>query len=140
MDTEQLILQQTASLPEELKKAILLYVTFVVQQYQKSATIEEPIKKKRGGLGLYQGMIVMSDDFDEPLDELKEYMQMNRYLLDTHTILWYLENNNRLPQKIKVLLENADNQLFVSIISFFFVYIFLYFFKNRIKQFYFYAN
>jgi hypothetical protein len=74
MDTEQLILQQTAALPEELKKAVLLYVTFVVQQYQKSATIEEPIKKKRGGLGLYHGMIVMADDFDEPLDELKEYM------------------------------------------------------------------
>lgn len=74
MDTEQLILEQTASLPEELKKAILLYVTFVVQQYQKSAITEEPIKKKRGGLGLYQGMVIMSDDFDKPLDELKEYM------------------------------------------------------------------
>jgi hypothetical protein len=73
MDTEQLILEQTASLPEELKKAVLLYVTFVVQQYQKSATIEEPIKKKRGGFGSYQG-IIMADDFDEPLDELKEYM------------------------------------------------------------------
>lgn len=31
--------------------------------------------------------------------------------------MWYLENNHRLPQKIKVLLENTDNQLFVSIIS-----------------------
>jgi hypothetical protein len=75
MNIEQIILQQTASLPEELKKAILLYVDFVVQQYQKSKTSKEtPTTKKRGGLGLYQGMIVMSADFDAPLEDLKEYM------------------------------------------------------------------
>ncbi len=75
MNIEQIILQQTASLPEELKKAILLYVNFVVQQYQKNTTKEQtPTHKKRGGLGLYQGMIMMSADFDAPLEDLKEYM------------------------------------------------------------------
>ncbi len=42
---------------------------------------------------------------------------MSSYLLDTHTLLWYLENNNRLTEKVKVLLEDTNNQLFISIAS-----------------------
>ena len=31
-------------------------------------------KKRRAGLGCLKGKITMSDDFDEPLDDFKDYM------------------------------------------------------------------
>ncbi len=39
------------------------------------------------------------------------------YLLDTHTLLWYLENNANLSQRMKAFLEDAENELFLSIAS-----------------------
>ena len=34
--------------------------------------MEKPTK--RGGLGIWKGKIWMADDFDEPLEDLKDYM------------------------------------------------------------------
>lgn len=43
---------------------------------------------------------------------------MAAYLLDTHTILWYSENNENLSPKAAKIISNPDNELFVSIASF----------------------
>ena len=43
---------------------------------------------------------------------------MAAYLLDTHTILWYSENNENLSLKVAKIISNPDNELFVSIASF----------------------
>jgi hypothetical protein len=71
MPTEELILQQTTLLPEELKRAVLLYINFLVQQYQNQAVlIETEIvenSQKRGGFGEYKDKIWIADDFDAPL-------------------------------------------------------------------------
>ena len=40
-----------------------------------------------------------------------------RYLLDTHILIWSFENNVRLPQHFKEIIEDTNNQLFVSIAS-----------------------
>ena len=79
MPTEELILQQTTLLPEELKRAVLLYINFLVQQYQNQAVseettlIEEP--KTRGMFGVLKGKIWIADDFDAPLEEeFADYM------------------------------------------------------------------
>ena len=40
-----------------------------------------------------------------------------RYLLDTHILIWSFENNVRLPRHFKEIIEDTDNQLFVSIAS-----------------------
>ena len=40
------------------------------------------------------------------------------YLLDTHTVLWFITDDNKLPQKAKELIQNLDNICFVSIASF----------------------
>jgi len=46
------------------------YITFLLkQQLPQSAT-----RKKERDLGWAKGMIWMSDDFDEPLEEFKDYM------------------------------------------------------------------
>jgi PIN domain nuclease of toxin-antitoxin system len=41
-----------------------------------------------------------------------------RYLLDTHAFLWTAARSKKLPQKTRHLIENANNPLFVSSISF----------------------
>jgi PIN domain nuclease of toxin-antitoxin system len=43
---------------------------------------------------------------------------MKRLLLDSHTLIWFFEDDTRLPTHIKSLIEDADNEVFVSIASF----------------------
>lgn len=38
-------------------------------------------------------------------------------LLDTHTIIWYFQNDEKLPSNISELLEDSSNNLYVSIVS-----------------------
>jgi hypothetical protein len=53
-------------LPKNIDKA---QVKVVFEDTEKKV---EPGKRK---MGIFKGTISMSDDFDEPLDELKEYME-----------------------------------------------------------------
>jgi Protein of unknown function (DUF2281) len=49
-----------------------------IEKAQVKVVFEEVEKKGETGkrkMGIFQGTITMSDDFDEPLDELKEYME-----------------------------------------------------------------
>ena len=40
-------------------------------------------------------------------------------MLDTHSLLWFQENNPRLSLKVKSIIENTDNVIFVSQVSLF---------------------
>ena len=40
-----------------------------------------------------------------------------RILFDTHTLIWFLEDNPRLPSNIRALLLRQDSQLFFSSVS-----------------------
>ena len=40
-----------------------------------------------------------------------------RYLIDTNVLIWYLEGKKILPKKIRILIENPDNECFVSIVN-----------------------
>lgn len=40
-----------------------------------------------------------------------------KILLDTHILLWALSNDMRLPEKAKKLIENAENEIYYSLIS-----------------------
>lgn len=42
-----------------------------------------------------------------------------KYLLDTHTLLWTLENDPQLSRKAKDIIRNSENELFLSVISLF---------------------
>ena len=37
-----------------------------------------------------------------------------KVLLDTHIILWALENNAKLPKKAREIIENEHNQIYYS--------------------------
>ncbi len=41
----------------------------------------------------------------------------NRYLVDTHTLIWSFENNTKLPQKMKNIIDDTQNEIIVSIAS-----------------------
>jgi len=41
-----------------------------------------------------------------------------KYLLDTHTLLWYFEDSSKLPNPIATEIENTDAQKFISVASF----------------------
>ena len=38
-------------------------------------------------------------------------------LLDTHVIIWYFQNDKKLSTSVSELLEDADNNLYLSIVS-----------------------
>ncbi len=67
---ENAILKNVEKLPESVKQSVLDYTEFLVNRY----TTATATTSRRGGLGIWQGQIWMSDDFDEPLEDLKDYM------------------------------------------------------------------
>lgn len=42
---------------------------------------------------------------------------MKKILLDTHSLLWYFQDDERLSATVADLLENSENELYVSIVS-----------------------
>ena len=43
---------------------------------------------------------------------------MDKFLLDTHTLLWWHENDSQLSTQVKEIILNPGNRIEVSIISF----------------------
>jgi PIN domain nuclease of toxin-antitoxin system len=41
---------------------------------------------------------------------------MNAYLIDTHTLLWFLEGNSRLSETSKAVIQYPGNQIFTSVV------------------------
>lgn len=71
---QPILLEKLEALPESLQIEVLHYVEFLSEKYKKNKAEAELPKKKRGGLGVLRGKIWMAEDFDEPLEEMKEYM------------------------------------------------------------------
>ncbi len=69
---QPVILEKLAELPESLQTEVLHYIEFLIEQQAKNLSQEKPTK--RGGLGIWKDKIWMSDDFDEPLEDMKEYV------------------------------------------------------------------
>lgn len=40
-----------------------------------------------------------------------------QYLIDTHVFLWFVENSKELSQTAKDLIEDGNNEIFISIAS-----------------------
>ena len=43
---------------------------------------------------------------------------MNKYLLDTHTLIWSIVDKNKLSELVLKTLQDSENQLFISAVSF----------------------
>lgn len=61
------IYAKLVELPEELKKQANDFVEFLKTKMKD----KEETRKRKSGLA--KGLIEMSDDFDEPLDDFKDY-------------------------------------------------------------------
>ena len=67
-------------LPEHLKKQVLDYIEFLLSREAKEQAVlpskpsKTPKTKFKPGFGGAKGMFVMLPDFDEPLEDFKEYM------------------------------------------------------------------
>lgn len=60
-------------LPPALQKEVLHYAQYLAAQQAQSLTPEQtPIKYRQAGI--LKGMFIMADDFDAPLEDLKDYM------------------------------------------------------------------
>jgi Protein of unknown function (DUF2281) len=70
------ILQKLEELPESLQTEVLHYIEFLIEKHAKSFTQEKPTEKRRVA-GTMKEMFVLPlpDDFDEPLEDMKEYME-----------------------------------------------------------------
>lgn len=69
MSTTQLA-EEIASLPANLQEEVQDFVAFLKTKAQKQP--QPPLQKRQFGAG--KGLITMSDDFDEPLEDFKDYM------------------------------------------------------------------
>ncbi len=70
------ILQTIAQMPEPLKREILHYAKYLINNHSKEIVQDAPPTRKRR-VGILKGTFVLPlpDDFDEPLEDFKEYME-----------------------------------------------------------------
>lgn len=74
IDTE--ILQTITQMPEPLKQEVLHYAKYLIENYSESKSEEEqPQKKRRAGILKGTFVLPLPDDFDEPLEDFREYME-----------------------------------------------------------------
>ena len=73
-----IIIEKYNLLSDDYKKKFLKFIDFLsnmhkIEEVEKVKTDEEKKKDKRI-FGIAKGMFEMKDNFDEPLDEFKDYM------------------------------------------------------------------
>ena len=70
--TEQTIISELYTLPENLKQEVLHYIQFLKHKQTEQIETVEPRKKRQAGSA--KGKFVMADDFEAPLEDFAEYM------------------------------------------------------------------
>ena len=73
MNTEIALWKVVINLPESLKTELLHYAEYLREKYPNDKQSHENMQTERG-YGSWADKIVMSEDFDEPLEDLVEYM------------------------------------------------------------------
>lgn len=69
---QPVILEKLEKLPEPLQAEVLHYIEFLLDKYVQETSVQAETKKRKAGL--LKGKIWMADDFEAPLEDLKEYM------------------------------------------------------------------
>jgi hypothetical protein len=77
--TEQQILNQLLLMPETLKQEVLHYILYLLNNYNKESYMVNLKSdnfdiKKKPVFGSAKGKYVLADDFDQPIDDFREYM------------------------------------------------------------------
>lgn len=70
------ILQTVTQMPEPLKQELLHYAKYLISNYSTDVFQENlPPQKRRSGILKGTFVLPLPDDFDEPLEDFKEYME-----------------------------------------------------------------
>lgn len=75
MTTDVEIFQAIAKLPEPLKQELLHYARYLIENYLKDESASLSQKKRRTGILKGTFVLPLPDDFNEPLEDFKEYME-----------------------------------------------------------------
>ncbi|MBR8828711.1 MAG: DUF2281 domain-containing protein [Gomphosphaeria aponina SAG 52.96 = DSM 107014] len=77
MNIEQEILETVETMPPSLKQELLHYAKYLIANYGQENILSEQqsIKKRRSGILKGTFVLPLPDDFDEPLEDFKEYME-----------------------------------------------------------------
>lgn len=79
MVTETEIIQTITQMPESLQQELFHYANYLINNYSapiaqpETSQAESPIKKRRSGILQGTFVLPLAEDFDEPLDDFKEY-------------------------------------------------------------------
>ena len=69
--TDALVKQKLASIPEEYLEEVATFLDFLSYRISKSQIPPQEIHRSPGKL---KGKVCLSEDFDAPLEDFKEYM------------------------------------------------------------------
>ncbi|HBQ98297.1 MULTISPECIES: DUF2281 domain-containing protein [unclassified Roseofilum] len=70
---QPVILEKLETLPESLQIEVLHYIEFLSERYIEKK-VEPEVQQKKRRAGLLKGKIWMAEDFDAPLEDMKDYM------------------------------------------------------------------
>ena len=65
---------QLSSLPEDIRKQAVEFIEFLLQRRKQEKEVPPKPDTNLRPIGMFKGKIRMSDDFDEPLEDFKDYM------------------------------------------------------------------
>ena len=78
--TDQIFLHQFKQMPDGMKQELLAFVEYLLYKYKSKAPLPLPSegngdKKKPLKAGFLKGSFIIAEDFDEPLEDFKDYME-----------------------------------------------------------------
>lgn len=71
----EMLMQEAQGMSEAALMEVVRFMRFIKGEAASHAESIEKTQSKIREAGLYRGKIVMSDNFDTPLEDFKEYMQ-----------------------------------------------------------------
>ena len=76
MDTSILLYNKILQMPEDVKKQVTDFIDFIMSKKEKENKLDSTEKKEtnKRPFGILKGKIKMADDFDEPMEDFKDYM------------------------------------------------------------------
>ena len=108
------LLSKLALLPENFRSEVVDFVDFLMQKAERQQLLAAAPKPVFGSA---KGMFRMAPDFDEPLADFEDYMHEMKNLLDTHTLIWFLEGDSSLSSRARQLIQAPAALNFVSMAS-----------------------
>ncbi len=74
MLTEQTLITKYNMLPSTFRQELLDFLEFLLSKTTTASPVKKNIKRRKRVAGFAKGTFIMAPDFDEPLEDFKEYM------------------------------------------------------------------